>query len=224
MVSCIFMLFLHLLHLGLSLFLTSLAPFAPWHPTWHASAATCWLLALIITSRSARNHIAVDLRPLTLSALLLHLLAVWTFFNLYESPSSTDGGGGGGGGGDDQGGGGGFYPAAYYRGYTWTILLQAILCIALVAVDTKRAMAGAFSASPTDYQALPADSAAAAAIAVAEGGAEEESRTWISLFWDTCAYVWPEDFWLQVREGKARRDLISPDPLLLTESHLASIL
>ena len=29
---------------------------------------------------------------------------------------------------------------------------------------------------------------------------EEEPRTWISLFWDTCLYVWPEDVWLQVRK------------------------
>ena len=83
-------------------------------------------------------------------------------------------------------------------------LLQALVAIAVVNTDFRRARAGEFAVAPPSsssggYEALADAEAPAAAVGGSGADAEEpEPRTWISLFWDTCLYVWPESFVLQV--------------------------
>ena len=81
-------------------------------------------------------------------------------------------------------------------------LLQALVAIAVVNTDFRRARAGEFVAAPpfsSGYEALADAEAPPAGVGGSGADAEEpEPRTWISLFWDTCLYVWPESFVLQV--------------------------
>ena len=83
------------------------------------------------------------------------------------------------------------------------------MCIALVCSDFKRAQANEFSsdlASREGYEAMPHPDAESPPRSAEEASAEEEEpRTWIGLLWDTCVFVWPDDWMLQVGRGYVKK-------------------
>lgn len=94
-----FFLAMHTLHLTLTLWLDTLRPFE-FHAVWHAGAAAAWLTCLIIYFRASRAHLAVDLRPFTLTYTAVLLLQIYTFFQIYGRE--------------------GTFPTEYFKGSTWT--------------------------------------------------------------------------------------------------------
>lgn len=183
----LFFIAMHLLHLILCLAVPSIRTFL-FHAFWHACGALSWTICTALHFRASRVHVALDLRPFTITMSAMLVNQIYSFFQLYGIE--------------------GTYPDAYYRGNTWTVLLQTMLAVGLVIVDFKRGSAGAFTSrdsadgylplAPSDTEAglQPGPSKRAGSTPAPR---EEEQRTWISMFWDTCAYVWPENWMLQAR-------------------------
>ncbi|GAX77414.1 hypothetical protein CEUSTIGMA_g4860.t1, partial [Chlamydomonas eustigma] len=199
--ACFFLSAMHILHLVLVLAVPTLSEFK-FHSAWNGSAAACWLICLWISVRSSWVHTYLDLRPVSGAAMLIYAFQVYSFFATYTVP--------------------GGYPSSYYRGSTWTVLLQTLVSLGVLRMDMLRAAAGSFLRPSQDeegYEALPGSDGPSDAEAGKAGGAtaaskkaaggsggaaegtatEEEPRTWISLFWDAVMYVWPETWVLQLR-------------------------
>lgn len=175
----------------------------PFHITYHGAATLAWGVVVAFALYTSRLPASIDFRALSVLAALAYLLQLYSFFRLYFDAHGL--------------------PLPYIKASIWTAMLQTVVAILLCVLGWKRqAKSPSTNAIRAQlgigYDELPGSEAAAAAggskpgtsadaAAGAAGGgqpggedsSEEDKRTWISLFWDACVYVWPEDPWLQAR-------------------------
>ncbi|GIL87517.1 hypothetical protein Vretimale_1580 [Volvox reticuliferus] len=203
----------HALH-----FTVGLAVLRPWpfHIVYHACMMVVWGTIASFAIYTGRLPISVDFRIASISATLVYIISLYSFFRLYFDTHAM--------------------PLQYIKASIWSDMLQLAVAATISWLGFRRAprgptlaalqaQLGLSSAAPGHdgrgaYQQLPAASAedghgstagAGKGPAVAAGGgaagaiggqdtdADADKSTWISLFVDACAYVWPESFWLQLR-------------------------
>ncbi|GFR40138.1 hypothetical protein Agub_g694, partial [Astrephomene gubernaculifera] len=192
----------HLLHFTVGV--VALRSF-PYHVTYHAFLAIVWALISVLAIYTGRLLVSVDFRAVTLPATLVYAISLYSFYRLYFDPHAM--------------------PLPYIKAAIWTAMLQTVVASLASWLGFRRAAqcppAPAMQAAlglPGAYQQLPAGAeegaggAAAGAASKPSGsgggaaggesgpdGEDGDGRSWISLFSDACAYVWPESRGLQLR-------------------------
>ncbi len=175
----------------------------PFHITYHAAAALAWGVVVAFALYTSRLPASIDFRALSVLAALAYLLQLYSFFRLYFDPHGL--------------------PLQYIKASIWTAMLQTVVAMLVCVLGWKRQakspstnairaqlgigydeLPGSETAASGSKPGTSADAAGTTGTAGGgqpggEDGSDEDKRTWISLFWDACVYVWPEDPWLQAR-------------------------
>ncbi|KAG2430405.1 hypothetical protein HXX76_009930 [Chlamydomonas incerta] len=199
---CLFMAGTHLLHFGVGLAILRRFPF---HVTYHACLVLTWGTMLGFALYTCRVAATVDFRFVTGPAVLVYCVSLYSFYHLYFEPHN--------------------FPMSYIKASIWTAMLQSAMAVVTTWLGVKRAAKNPSlemmqAQLGFGYASLPGDEAAASraggfaskpggsssgagASGAASGGdaadGEGDGRTWISLFGDACAYVWPTELHLQLR-------------------------
>ncbi|EFJ49390.1 hypothetical protein VOLCADRAFT_59332 [Volvox carteri f. nagariensis] len=181
----------------------------PFHIAYHACFALLWCTIATFAIYSGRLAVGVDFRISSIPATLVYLISLYSYFQLYYDTHAI--------------------PLPYIKASIWTDMLQVVVAAIISWLGTRRVareprlvdLQAQLGLSPTlgpdgrgPYQQLPAaEDGGRAGSATAGGksaeagggdgdgggGGDTDKSTWISLFVDACAYVWPESFWLQLR-------------------------
>ncbi|PNW75764.1 hypothetical protein CHLRE_12g561550v5 [Chlamydomonas reinhardtii] len=199
---CLFMVGTHLLHFSVGLAILRRFPF---HVTYHACLALTWGTMLGFALYTCRVAATVDFRFVTGPAVAVYCISLYSFYHLYFDAHN--------------------FPMSYIKASIWTAMLQSAMAAVTTWLGARRAAknpslqtmqaqlgfgyaplsgddaagsrAGGSSSKPGGSgDAGPSGASAGGGNA---GDGEGDGRTWISLFGDACAYVWPTELHLQLR-------------------------
>ncbi|GLC47382.1 hypothetical protein PLESTB_001360600 [Pleodorina starrii] len=197
----------HAIHFAVGLVLLRAWPF---HIVYHACLSLVWGTIAAFAIYTGRLMVSVDFRIATIPTTLVYCISLYSHFRLYF---------------DTHGIPLPYIKASIWTDMLQVVVAAVISWLgfaraargpspAALQAQLGFLLGGGGAAGPDGlgaYQHLPEAEAAGGSAAGGSGkpppggaastgdGDDADKTTWISLFVEACAYVWPESFWLQAR-------------------------